>query len=79
MKRSHIFFVTLVTLCSWFVNTMPAQAISPPEEGKPFPDIVLPVPADASERLYLGLPESGHFRIPQIKAEVVIIEVFNMY
>lgn len=79
MKRSRIFLVTLVAFCSWLVNTMPAHAISPPEKGKPLPDIVLPVPADASERLYLGLQESGQFRIPQIKAEVVIIEVFNMY
>jgi hypothetical protein len=56
-----------------------AHAIAPPKKGGMFPDIVLPVPQDAGEREYLGLPESGQFKIPQIKAQVVIVEVFNMY
>jgi hypothetical protein len=56
-----------------------ARAVSPPEKGGAFPDIVLTVPKDAGERQYLGLPEHGQFKIPQIKAQVVIVEVFNMY
>jgi hypothetical protein len=56
-----------------------AQAVSPPKKGDTFPDIAFPVPEDPAHRAYLGLQESGDFKIPQIKAEVVIIEVFNMY
>lgn len=79
MKRLHILWVGLFGMFFWVLTTMPAHAISPPEKGGTFPDIVLSVPADPADRRYLGLPESGMFKIPDIKAGVVIIEVFNMY
>ena len=51
----------------------------PPAKGGVLPLIKLPVPKDPGEKSYLGLSGSGFFRIPQIKAEVVIIEIFSMY
>jgi len=79
MKRLRILWVALFGMFFWVATTMPVHAISPPEKGGTFPDIVLPVPADPADRRYLGLPENGTFKIPDIKAGVVIIEVFNMY
>ncbi|OGP54969.1 MAG: hypothetical protein A2Y65_02520 [Deltaproteobacteria bacterium RBG_13_52_11] len=39
----------------------------------------LPVPQTPSAKSYLGLTGEGSFAISQIKAQVVIIEIFNMY
>ena len=41
--------------------------------------IKLPVPQDKNAQNYLGLAGEGSFVISQIKAEVVLIEIFNMY
>ena len=49
------------------------------QKGGQLPSIVLPVPKSAEEKAYLGLSGSGTFKIPQIKADVVIIEIFSMY
>ncbi|MBW2602227.1 MAG: hypothetical protein JRD47_09970 [Deltaproteobacteria bacterium] len=43
------------------------------------PEINLPVPKNPAHRSYLGLSEEGNFKIPQIKADVVIIEILNVY
>jgi peroxiredoxin len=52
---------------------------SPPSKGDVLPDIKLFVPKNSSHRNYLGLPDETFFKIPQIKAKVVIIEIFSMY
>jgi hypothetical protein len=57
----------------------PAFGGQPPPEGGTLPDFVLPVPEDPVHRQYLGLEADGNFRIPDIQAEVVIIEIFSMY
>jgi len=51
----------------------------PPAKGAQLPNTDLPVPNDPAERLYLGLSGKGSFQIPEIKAKVVIIEIFSMY
>jgi len=51
----------------------------PPEKGDVLPEIKIPVPVNATDRNYLGLRSIGFFKIPQIKAKVVIIEIFSMY
>ena len=56
-----------------------AAATSPPWEGGTLPDFSLPVPENPAQRAYLGLEGGGAFKIPQIKADVVIIEIFSMY
>lgn len=43
------------------------------------PVIELPKPGDSAELKYLGLSGSGLFKVHQIKAEVLIIEIFSMY
>ena len=54
-------------------------ADKPPEKGGVLPMINLPVPKSPDEKSYLGLSGDGFFRIPKIKAKVVIIEIFSMY
>jgi hypothetical protein len=53
---------------------------APPPEGGTLPEIVLPAPDNTEHRLYLGIRNGdGVFRIPDIDADVVIIEIFSMY
>ena len=50
-----------------------------PEKGSLFPSITLPVPEKEAEKAYLGLTGKGTFTLSQIKAEVVIVEIYSMY
>jgi hypothetical protein len=51
----------------------------PPLRREALSAIKLSIPAEADEKSYLGISGEGSFRIPQIKAKVVIIEVFSLY
>jgi len=65
-----------------FVLILNAQAIGTnltPKKGGTLPLINLDVPKDPAHRNYLGLSWEGLFNISQIKAEVVIIQIFSMY
>ena len=53
--------------------------VDPPKSGELLPEISLSVPVEAAYQKYLGLPDTGQFTIPQIKASVVLIEFFSMY
>lgn len=54
--------------------------IAPPEEGGVLPEITLPAPEAPTHQNYLGITKNKKtFRIPEIKAEVVLIEIFSMY
>jgi hypothetical protein len=56
-----------------------SAANQPPPEGGVLPNIELPVPETPYHRQYLGLDQKSVFSIPDIKAEVVVIEIFSMY
>jgi len=43
------------------------------------PIFELPIPQSEPEKNYLGLSGTGNFKVGQIKAQVLIIEVFNFY
>ncbi|MCU0604619.1 MAG: hypothetical protein MUC33_18370 [Desulfobacterales bacterium] len=51
----------------------------PPAEGAAPPAITLAVPADAGHQAYLGLAGKKQFSVGDVQAEVVIIQIFNMY
>jgi thiol-disulfide isomerase/thioredoxin len=78
MKKSLVFFVVVVPLFLMICHPTLAANL-PPSRGGVLPPITLPVPEDPNEKEYLGLSGGGFFRIPQIKARVVIIEIFSMY
>jgi peroxiredoxin len=54
-------------------------ANKPPQTGEVLPVMNLPMPKNPAEKGYLGLSGDGFFKIPQIKANVVIVEIFSMY
>jgi thiol-disulfide isomerase/thioredoxin len=57
-----------------------ASAVTkPPSEGDLLPEIVLTGPKTLDQQKYLGLSSENTFTIPQIKANVVIVEIFSMY
>jgi peroxiredoxin len=75
-------------ICIWvmgvmmaFVFSIPAWAAgAPPAVGGQLPDIKLAMPKDSGDKSYLGLSFGfGSLRIPQVKAQVVIVEIFSMY
>jgi peroxiredoxin len=57
----------------------PVASERPAIQGDALASIKLPVPQEPSAKDYLGLTGEGSFTISQIKAQVVIIEIFNMY
>jgi len=78
MKKNLMFLAAMTLLFSMLV--FPALAANkPPEKGEMLPVMNLPTPKNPDERSYLGLSGSGLFKIPQIKARVVIVEIFSMY
>lgn len=78
MKKNLMFLAAMTLLFSMLV--FPALAANkPPEKGEVLPVMNLPTPKNPDERSYLGLSGSGLFKIPQIKAKVVIVEIFSMY
>jgi peroxiredoxin len=78
MKKYLMSSFIITILC--FILVFPAWAANkPPEKGEQLPVMNLPIPKNPDERSYLGLSGSGLFKIPQIRAKVVIIEIFSMY
>ena len=51
----------------------------PPAVGGQLPEFTLPVPKSDAHQEYLGLAGKESFKISEISAEVVIIEIFSMY
>jgi peroxiredoxin len=75
-----ILVILAITAFLFAITVFPALAANkPPEKGEALPVINLPIPKNQDERNYLGLSGSGLFKIPQIKAKAVIVEIFSMY
>jgi hypothetical protein len=51
----------------------------PPAVGGKLPEFTLSVPKNDEHQEYLGLAGKESFKISEISAEVVIIEIFSMY
>ena len=78
MKKILMVLTIIILLLSTLTfSVLPAN--KPPEKGEPLPGIILPIPKSPDEKNYLGLSGSGSFKISQIKAKVVIVEIFSMY
>ena len=78
MRFTILLFLVLIFCPFTFVAVAGAE-IKPPAEGGTLPEIVLRVPGDSELQQYLGIAGKETFTIPEIKAEVVIIEIFSMY
>jgi thiol-disulfide isomerase/thioredoxin len=78
MKRKLMPFALVAVFLLTVSSTIHA-ADKPPQKGESLPVINLPIPKSPAEKSYLGLSGGGSFKIPQIKAKAVIIEIFSMY
>lgn len=78
MRRKSCHSILMLMLLLAFPCVVSA-ANQPPPEGGVLPNFQLPVPEAPRYRQYLGLDQKSVFSIPDIKAEVVIIEIFSMY
>jgi peroxiredoxin len=77
MKKSLYGLIMVVSVMA-FVQAISA-AVRTPSTGEPFPDITLAVPDASVQKEYLGLKGKGSFSLSQIKADLLIIEIFSMY
>ncbi|MGB6066080.1 MAG: TlpA disulfide reductase family protein [Desulfomonilaceae bacterium] len=71
-----------LALAASFVFVIPGLAAAPDSitlDARVLADIRLATPKSAAAKKYLGLGDAASFTIPQIKADTVIIEIFNMY
>lgn len=78
MKRSLIVPATVLLLCFVLADDHLATP-QPPVKGGALQTYSLPVPKSREERDYLGLSGGRLFKIPSVKAEIVVIEVFGLY
>ena len=68
-----------VAMC-FLLSGGPAGAASqPPAVGGKLPEITLIAPQNTELQLYLGVSGKQTFAIPEIKAEIILIEIFSMY
>ena len=79
MKRIFMNQLAAVAIFVLVFNAQSIGASSTPKQGGTLPVIKLNVPKDPVLRSYLGLSGEGLFEISEIKAEVVIIQIFSMY
>jgi len=62
------------------VLLLAASALALPKEGQPFPDTRLTAPDTQAGADYLGLPKGAtSFRIQDVAAPYVLIQLFNVY
>lgn len=78
MQRTVTYFVVFVGMIVLIVPFSRAEP-QPPPVGGILPEFTLPVPLSSDHQQYLGVAGKNSFAIPEIKAEVVIIEIFSMY
>jgi len=77
--KKIVILLAVMTLLSLGLGFPALTANKSPEKGEVLPVINLPIPKNPVEKAYLGLSGDGFFKIPQIKANVVIVEIFSMY
>ena len=78
MKLKEIFLLIAV-ICLFITGEPSGAASEPPAVGGRLPEITLTAPQDAELQLYLGVSGKQTFAIPEIKARIVLIEIFSMY
>jgi len=75
--RFFLVFALILSFASLGRNIQAAE--STPLVGSSFPEIALSVPEKTIEKEYLGLSGKNFFKLSQIKADIVIVEIFSMY
>ncbi len=76
-KKVLLFLIAISLVLSVFAFSISANTF--PKKGDTLPMISLPIPKSPEAKEYLGISGEGTFKIPQIKARVLFIEIFSMY
>jgi thiol-disulfide isomerase/thioredoxin len=79
MKRTRALVVGLAALSLLAIQVSGTLADTLKVAPGVLSRIEYPTPESTADRQYLGLPKQGSFRLPQIKADTVIVEIFSMY
>ena len=74
-----IYYIFAAAACLLFTGNFDGAASKPPVAGEMLPEIILTAPDQTEHQKYLGIAGGKTFTIPEIEAEVVIIEIFSMY
>ena len=77
MNRVFILSVLVIIFLTFHTTAFAADASL--TKGGKLPAINLPIPKDSDEKTYLGLSGEGVFKISQVKAQAVLIKIFNLY
>jgi len=77
MARIPVLALALLVLACGAATAVAQSAA--PAEGGPLPKIVLAAPKDPAQVAYLGLGSKTEFTVADIPAEVVVVQIFNMY
>jgi len=78
MMKKFLYGLIMVVSVVAFVQAISAAGRTP-STGELFPDVSLSMPEKSLQKEYLGLKGNGSFKLSQIKAELLIIEIFSMY
>jgi thiol-disulfide isomerase/thioredoxin len=79
MRKYLIHTVLVFLLGVFFFFSNVSSLLCAPSAGGVLPTLNLPIPKDSHEKSYLGLSWGSSFKVPEIKAQVVVIEIFSMY
>ena len=80
MKLKLLIFLAMTAMAGIMIlHGFGLAETRPPAEGGVLPAIDLGVPESKEYQQYLGITGEKSFTIPDIKAEVVLIEIFSMY
>jgi hypothetical protein len=81
MKKRGFWFLSILLLCS--LVPVGVTAVKKPTKvaqlGDIFPPHSFPPPTSSEDRDYLGLTEAKPFTIGDIKADLVVVELLNVY
>jgi hypothetical protein len=76
----ELFILVSLILVLFALVLYPVVATSkPPAEGTVLPQFQLAVPEESEAQGYLGLFGNDEFTIPEIKAQVVVIQILSRY
>ena len=77
MNRGRILSVWVILFLTF--DTIAFAASPSLMKGEKLPDINLTIPKNSDEKIYLGLSGEGVFKTSQVKAQAVLIKIFNLY
>ena len=84
MPKRSVMITTLLGIGMWLFfsgwpTDLPAQEKRLIKGGDAFPETALKTPGQAKDRTYLGISGGDHFKIQDLKAKVILLEILNVY